>query len=156
MTQLEFIFVHETSWNKFLWVFCNMHYPGHVLISTEDHFLPYSLSVDSFSFFIVSHFQCASKINGGQFSSSKGYPDEVLRFVRSHPLMFQPVQPVHRRPILLDTDGGRKLTEIAVDRVEAEDGHYNVLFIGTGIVICPHIKQNYDTFTSNRWCLLQQ
>ncbi|XP_026782864.3 semaphorin-3E [Pangasianodon hypophthalmus] len=74
---------------------------------------------------------CASKINGGQFSSSKGYPDEVLRFIRSHPLMFQPVQPVHRRPILLDTDGGRRLTEIAVDRVEAEDGHYNVLFIGT-------------------------
>ncbi|XP_017580187.1 semaphorin-3E isoform X2 [Pygocentrus nattereri] len=74
---------------------------------------------------------CASKINGGQFSSSKEYPDEVLRFVRSHPLMFQPVQPVHRRPILLDTDGRRRLTELAVDRVEAEDGHYNVLFIGT-------------------------
>uniref|UniRef100_A0A9J7YLB8 Sema domain, immunoglobulin domain (Ig), short basic domain, secreted, (semaphorin) 3E n=1 Tax=Cyprinus carpio carpio TaxID=630221 RepID=A0A9J7YLB8_CYPCA len=74
---------------------------------------------------------CASKINGGQFSSSKEYPDEVLRFVRSHPLMFQAVQPVHRRPILLDTEGGRKLTQLAVDRVEAEDGHYNVLFIGT-------------------------
>ncbi|XP_039506516.1 semaphorin-3E isoform X2 [Pimephales promelas] len=74
---------------------------------------------------------CASKINGGQFSSSKAYPDEVLRFARSHPLMFQAVQPFHRRPILLDTDGGRKLTQLAVDRVEAEDGHYNVLFIGT-------------------------
>ncbi|XP_048024472.1 semaphorin-3E isoform X2 [Megalobrama amblycephala] len=74
---------------------------------------------------------CASKINGGQFSNSKAYPDEVLRFARSHPLMFQAVQPVHRRPILLDTEGGRKLTQLAVDRVEAEDGHYNVLFIGT-------------------------
>ncbi|XP_059421230.1 semaphorin-3E-like isoform X1 [Carassius carassius] len=74
---------------------------------------------------------CASKINGGQFSSSKEYPDEVLRFVRSHPLMFQVVQPIHRRPILLDTEGGRKLTQLAVDQVEAEDGHYNVLFIGT-------------------------
>uniref|UniRef100_A0A8B9JJN8 Sema domain, immunoglobulin domain (Ig), short basic domain, secreted, (semaphorin) 3E n=1 Tax=Astyanax mexicanus TaxID=7994 RepID=A0A8B9JJN8_ASTMX len=77
---------------------------------------------------------CASKINGGQFSSSKEYPDEVLRFVRSHPLMFQSVQPVHRRPILLDTDGRRRLTELAVDRVEAEDGHYNVLFIGTVVL----------------------
>lgn len=90
----------------------------------------------SLSLFIISLYQCASKINGGQFSSSKGYPDEVLRFVRAHPLMFQAVQPVHRRPILLDTDGGRRLTEIAVDRVEAEDGHYNVLFIGTGTVTC--------------------
>uniref|UniRef100_A0A8C1V543 Sema domain, immunoglobulin domain (Ig), short basic domain, secreted, (semaphorin) 3E n=1 Tax=Cyprinus carpio TaxID=7962 RepID=A0A8C1V543_CYPCA len=84
-----------------------------------------------FIFTVFSLPQCASKINGGQFSSSKEYPDEVLRFVRSHPLMFQAVQPVHRRPILLDTEGGRKLTQLAVDRVEAEDGHYNVLFIGT-------------------------
>ncbi|TRY85289.1 hypothetical protein DNTS_032441, partial [Danionella cerebrum] len=74
---------------------------------------------------------CASKINGGQFSSSRQYPDDVLRFARSHPLMFQPVQPVHRRPILLDTEPGRKLTQLAVDRVEAQDGHYHVLFIGT-------------------------
>ncbi|XP_052008895.1 semaphorin-3E isoform X6 [Xyrauchen texanus] len=74
---------------------------------------------------------CASKINGGQFSSSKQYPDEALRFARSHPLMFQAVQPVQGRPILLDTEGGRRLTQLVVDRVEAEDGHYNVLFIGT-------------------------
>lgn len=74
---------------------------------------------------------CASRINGGHFSSSKEYPDEALRFARSHPLMFQAVQPVHRRPILMDTEGGRRLTQLAVDRVEAEDGHYNVLFIGT-------------------------
>ncbi|XP_076849500.1 semaphorin-3E [Brachyhypopomus gauderio] len=74
---------------------------------------------------------CASKVNGAHFSSSKEYPDQVLRFVHSHPLLFQPVQPVHHRPIFLDTDGGRRLTELAVDRVAAEDGHYNVLFIGT-------------------------
>lgn len=88
------------------------------------------ISIFIFTAFCLS--QCASKINGGQFSNSKAYPDEVLRFARSHPLMFQAVQPVHRRPILLDTEGGRKLTQLAVDRVEAEDGHYNVLFIGTG------------------------
>lgn len=128
----------------------SMHYS----VSIEQ-FLPYSLSTTSFSLFIFSLFQCASKINGGQFASSKGYPDEVLRFVRSHPLMFQPVQPVHRRPILLDTDGGRRLTEIAVDRVEAEDGHYNVLFIGTGTMTCPHIKLHDESFLSNR-CLFQQ
>ncbi|XP_023647165.1 semaphorin-3E isoform X1 [Paramormyrops kingsleyae] len=74
---------------------------------------------------------CASQMNGGQFSSSREYPDEVLRFIRTHPVMFQPVQPVHHRPILIRTDAEQRFTQIAVDRVEAEDGHYDVLFIGT-------------------------
>lgn len=73
-------------------------------------------------------------MNGGGFSSSKEFPDEVLRFVRSHPVMYHAVLPQHRRPILLQTEPGRrKLTQIAVDRVQAQDGHYHVLYIGTGI-----------------------
>lgn len=77
--------------------------------------------------------QCASKVNGGRFSSSKDFPDEVLRFVRSHPVMYQPVLPQHKRPILLQTEPSRrKLTQIAVDRVQAQDGQYHVLYIGTG------------------------
>ncbi|XP_030646338.1 semaphorin-3E [Chanos chanos] len=75
---------------------------------------------------------CASKVNWGHFSSSKDFPDEVLRFVRSHPLLFRPVHPLHKQPVLLHTAGERRLTQLAVDRVEAEDGHYNVLYIGTG------------------------
>ncbi|KAM4553450.1 semaphorin-3E isoform 2-T2 [Fundulus diaphanus] len=75
---------------------------------------------------------CASKVNGGGFSSSKEFPDEVLRFVRAHPVMYRPVLPHHHRPILLQTEPGRrKLTQIAVDRVQAQDGHYHVLYIGT-------------------------
>ncbi|XP_029290244.1 semaphorin-3E isoform X1 [Cottoperca gobio] len=75
---------------------------------------------------------CASKVNGGGFASSKEFPDEVLRFVRSHPVMYRPVLPQHRRPVLLQTEPGRrKLTQIAVDRVQAQDGHYHVLYIGT-------------------------
>lgn len=72
-------------------------------------------------------------MNGGGFSSSKEFPDEVLRFVRSHPVMYRPVLPQHQRPVLLQTEPGRrKLTQIAVDRVQAQDGHYHVLYIGTG------------------------
>ncbi|XP_041852704.1 semaphorin-3E isoform X1 [Melanotaenia boesemani] len=75
---------------------------------------------------------CASKVNGGGFSSSKEFPDEVLRFVRSHPVMYRPIRPQHQRPVLLQTEPGkRKLTQIAVDRVQAQDGHYHVLYIGT-------------------------
>lgn len=75
---------------------------------------------------------CASKVNGGGFSNSKEFPDEVLRFVRSHPVMYRPVLPHHHRPILLQSEPGRrKLTQIAVDKVQAQDGHYHVLYIGT-------------------------
>lgn len=75
---------------------------------------------------------CASKMTGGGFSSSKEFPDEVLRFVRAHPIMYGAVLPRHRRPVLLQTEPGpRRLTQIAVDRVQAQDGHYHVIYIGT-------------------------
>ncbi|XP_057693225.1 semaphorin-3E isoform X2 [Corythoichthys intestinalis] len=75
---------------------------------------------------------CASKVNGGGFSSSKEFPDEVLRFVRSHPVMYRPVLPQRQRPVFLQTEPSRRrLTQIAVDRVQAQDGPYHVLYIGT-------------------------
>uniref|UniRef100_A0A3B5B0V7 Semaphorin 3E n=1 Tax=Stegastes partitus TaxID=144197 RepID=A0A3B5B0V7_9TELE len=93
---------------------------------------------------------CASKMNGGGFSSSKEFPDEVLRFVRSHPVMYRPVLPQHHRPVLLQTEPGRrKLTQIAVDRVQAQDGHYHVLYIGTddSVVLKVITIYNKDTDT---------
>uniref|UniRef100_A0A670ZPQ3 Semaphorin 3E n=2 Tax=Pseudonaja textilis TaxID=8673 RepID=A0A670ZPQ3_PSETE len=90
---------------------------------------------------------CASKVNGGLHGSTKDYPDEAIRFARGHPLMYQTVRPVHKRPILVKTDGKYGLKQIAVDRVEAEDGQYDVLFIGTdnGIVLKVITIYNQDT-----------
>uniref|UniRef100_A0A8C7Y697 Sema domain, immunoglobulin domain (Ig), short basic domain, secreted, (semaphorin) 3E n=1 Tax=Oryzias sinensis TaxID=183150 RepID=A0A8C7Y697_9TELE len=93
---------------------------------------------------------CASKVSSGGFSSSKEFPDEVLRFVRSHPVMYRPVLPQHHRPVLLQTEpGGRKLTQIAVDRVQAQDGHYHVLYIGTddSVILKVITIYNKDTDT---------
>uniref|UniRef100_A0AAQ5ZEA6 Sema domain, immunoglobulin domain (Ig), short basic domain, secreted, (semaphorin) 3E n=1 Tax=Amphiprion ocellaris TaxID=80972 RepID=A0AAQ5ZEA6_AMPOC len=93
---------------------------------------------------------CASKVNSGGFSSSKEFPDEVLRFVRSHPVMYRSVLPQHHRPVLLQTEPGRrKLTQIAVDRVQAQDGHYHVLYIGTddSVVLKVITIYNKDTDT---------
>uniref|UniRef100_A0A8C5YMJ5 Semaphorin 3E n=1 Tax=Marmota marmota marmota TaxID=9994 RepID=A0A8C5YMJ5_MARMA len=74
---------------------------------------------------------CASKVNGGRYGTTKDYPDDAIRFSRSHPLMYQSIKPAHKKPILVKTDGKYNLKQIAVDRVEAEDGQYDVLFIGT-------------------------
>ncbi|XP_048211838.1 semaphorin-3G [Perognathus longimembris pacificus] len=77
---------------------------------------------------------CPSKMTaqpGRPFGSTKDYPDEVLQFARAHPLMFHPVRPRHGRPVLVKTHLTQQLRQIVVDRVEAEDGTYDVIFLGT-------------------------
>ncbi|KAM4855282.1 semaphorin-3G [Urocitellus parryii] len=77
---------------------------------------------------------CPSKMTaqpGRPFGSTKDYPDEVLQFARAHPLMFWPVRPRRGRPVLIKTNLAQRLSQIVVDRVEAEDGTYDVIFLGT-------------------------
>lgn len=84
---------------------------------------------------LCCHLQCPSKMTaqpGRPFGSTKDSPDEVLQFVRDHPLMFQPVRPRRGRPVLVKTHLSQQLRQIVVDRVEAEDGIYDVIFLGTG------------------------
>lgn len=78
--------------------------------------------------------QCPSKTFGG-FDTTKDFPDEVVTFARSHPAMFNPVYPINNRPIIVKTDVDYQFTQIVVDKVEAEDGQYDVMFIGTGILL---------------------
>lgn len=87
--------------------------------------------------FLLS-FQCPSKITnqpGREFGSTKDFPDSVLQFARSHPLMWRPVYPAMRQPVLVKANIPYKLKQIVVDRVEAEDGQHDVMFIGTGKVM---------------------
>lgn len=46
--------------------------------------------------------------------------------------MWRPVFPALRQPVLVKANLPYKLKQIVVDRVEAEDGQYDVMFIGTG------------------------
>lgn len=77
---------------------------------------------------------------GGTFTpsmkSTKDYPDEVINFMRSHPLMYQAVYPLQRRPLVVRSGAPYRLTTVAVDQVDAADGRYEVLFLGTGTHCC--------------------
>lgn len=75
--------------------------------------------------------QCPSK-TFGTFTSTKDFPDDVIQFARNHPLMYNSVLPMGGRPLFLQVGAGYTFTQIAADRVAAADGHYDVLFIGTG------------------------
>uniref|UniRef100_A0A8C3B1I0 Semaphorin-3C n=1 Tax=Cyclopterus lumpus TaxID=8103 RepID=A0A8C3B1I0_CYCLU len=76
---------------------------------------------------------------GGAFTpdihTTKEFPDDVVTFVRNHPVMFNPIYPVGRRPLVVRTNADYKYTSVAVDQVTAADGNYQVLFLGTGITL---------------------
>ncbi|XP_062397082.1 semaphorin-3B [Sardina pilchardus] len=69
----------------------------------------------------------------GSFESTKGFPDSVIQFARHHPLMFNPVTPLGGRPVFLSTSPEHSFTQVTVDRVNAADGQYDVMFIGTDV-----------------------
>ncbi|XP_051509937.1 sema domain, immunoglobulin domain (Ig), short basic domain, secreted, (semaphorin) 3H isoform X2 [Myxocyprinus asiaticus] len=79
---------------------------------------------------------CPSSTYGG-FQSTREYPDDVIFFSRTHPLMQEVVHPLGRQPLLIRVGVPYMLTRLLVDRVEAVDGQYDVLFIGTdtGLVL---------------------
>lgn len=79
--------------------------------------------------------QCPSRTYDPRFKTTKDFPDDVISFIRMHPLMYHSVNPITGRPIFTRINTEYRLTQIAVDRVSAEDGHYAVMFLGTGKVI---------------------
>ncbi|XP_058507957.1 semaphorin-4G-like [Solea solea] len=63
-------------------------------------------------------------------NDSTSLPDDMLNFVRRHPLMFQQVQPSDRRPLLFRRT--THYTHMAVHTIQGVDGQANhVLYMGT-------------------------
>lgn len=78
--------------------------------------------------------QCPSSTYGS-YSSTRQYPDDVIFFSRTHPLLQEAVLPQGGRPLFVRVGVHYKFSRLLVDRVEAVDGQYDVLFIGTGVGI---------------------
>ncbi|XP_056294172.1 semaphorin-3D isoform X2 [Pseudoliparis swirei] len=74
---------------------------------------------------------CPSETYAPLRSSTQDFPDEVVRFMRQHQLMWDPVRPAGGRPVLTRVNQLHLLKRVVVDRVEAEDGPYHVLHLGT-------------------------
>ncbi|KAJ1111462.1 hypothetical protein NDU88_008786, partial [Pleurodeles waltl] len=73
---------------------------------------------------------CPSSTHGN-YRSTRDYPDDVMFFSRTHPLMYSAVYPVNKRPLLLRVGVDYKFTKIVLDQVEGMDGQCDVMFIGT-------------------------
>lgn len=65
------------------------------------------------------------------YTSSLELPDNILNFIKKHPLMEEQVQPRWGRPLLVKKN--TNFTHVVADRVTGLDGAtYTVLFVGTG------------------------
>ncbi|XP_036373451.1 semaphorin-3D-like [Megalops cyprinoides] len=76
---------------------------------------------------------CPSKTYDPRIKTTKDFPDEVISFIKYHPMMFRAVYPVTGEPVFTRVNVDYRLTQIAVDRVVAEDGQYAVMFLGTDV-----------------------
>lgn len=81
---------------------------------------------------------CPSETYDPLLTSTRDLPDQVVSFMRQHQLMWEPVLPLGGRPMLTllaveeDGNGGHALlTRLVVNRVEAEDGPFDVFHLGT-------------------------
>ncbi|XP_069889821.1 semaphorin-4D-like [Dipodomys merriami] len=71
-----------------------------------------------------------SETRAANYNSSLDLPDNILLFVRDHPLIEESVTPIGNRPILVTK--GVNYTQIVVDRTRAlDENFYDVMFIGT-------------------------
>lgn len=77
-------------------------------------------------------FKCINDQHRAQLiNSSWDLPDNILTFVRRHPLMAREIQPIGGQPLLFKKNVN--YTRIAVHKVTAVDGNaYNMIFLGTG------------------------
>ncbi|XP_015279504.1 PREDICTED: semaphorin-3D-like [Gekko japonicus] len=74
---------------------------------------------------------CPSATYDPLLQSTKDFPDEVIGFMRTHHLMWDPIHPLHWRPVLMRVNVPFQIKQLLVDRVETASGHVDVLFLGT-------------------------
>ncbi|NXQ59382.1 SEM3D protein, partial [Anthoscopus minutus] len=74
---------------------------------------------------------CPSETYDPLLQSTKDFPDELISFMRSHQLMWEPVYPQGRQPVLVRVNVPYRLRRLLVHRLDAESRDYDVLFLGT-------------------------
>uniref|UniRef100_A0A8C9W6A5 Semaphorin 6Cb n=1 Tax=Scleropages formosus TaxID=113540 RepID=A0A8C9W6A5_SCLFO len=74
---------------------------------------------------------CAGDGPAASYKSSTSFPDDMLAFIKSYPLMDEAVPSVNNRPCFTRTTSRFKLTQIAVDTSAGPYKNQTVLFLGS-------------------------
>ncbi|XP_058609409.1 semaphorin-6D isoform X2 [Onychostoma macrolepis] len=74
---------------------------------------------------------CAGEGSASSYSSSVQFPDSVLSFIKTHPLMDESVPSINSQPLITSTASRYKLTQIVVDTAAGPHKNRSVVFLGS-------------------------
>ncbi|KAK2887781.1 hypothetical protein Q8A67_016009 [Cirrhinus molitorella] len=74
---------------------------------------------------------CAGEGSASSYSSSVQFPDSVLSFIKTHPLMDESVPSINSQPLITSTASRYKLTQIVVDTAAGPHKNRTVVFLGS-------------------------
>ncbi|XP_067281557.1 semaphorin-6C [Pseudorasbora parva] len=74
---------------------------------------------------------CAGEGSASSYSSSVQFPDAVLSFIKTHPLMDECVPSVNSQPLITNTASRYKLTQLVVDTAAGPHKNRTVVFLGS-------------------------
>ncbi|XP_078252438.1 semaphorin-6A isoform X5 [Rhinoraja longicauda] len=94
---------------------------------------------------------CAGSLSLERYSTSNGFPDDTLNFIKTHPLLDEAVPSIYNRPWFLRTMVRYRLTKIAVDTAAGPGLNYTVVFLGSekGIILKFLAKANMGSINDS-------
>ncbi|XP_055717442.1 semaphorin-6B isoform X5 [Salvelinus fontinalis] len=97
-------------------------------------------------------------VQGSRFNSSNGFPDEMLNFVKTHPLMDEAVPSLGQRPWIVRTMVRYQLNKMAMDTEAGPYRNRTVLFLGSsrGTILKFLIVPNRDNTVSSSNVFLEE
>lgn len=98
---------------------------------------------------------CAGEGSASSYSSSVQFPDSVLSFIKTHPLMEESVPSVNSQPLITNTASRYKLTQIVVDTAAGPHKNRTVVFLGSEDGRVLKILTNTHTNSSHTSQLLE-
>ncbi|XP_056270272.1 semaphorin-6B isoform X2 [Pseudoliparis swirei] len=97
-------------------------------------------------------------VQGSRFNSSNSFPDEMLNFVKTHPLMDEAVPSLGTRPWIVRTMARYQLNKIVVDTEAGPYRNQTILFLGSsrGTILKFLIMPNQDNTVTNNNIFLEE
>ncbi|XP_051759251.1 semaphorin-6B [Ctenopharyngodon idella] len=97
-------------------------------------------------------------IQGSRFNSSNSFPDDMLTFVKTHPLMDEAIPSLGQRPWIVRTMVRYQLNKMVVDTNAGPYGNQTVLFLGSsrGTILKFLVTPNRDNTVTNNNVFLEE
>uniref|UniRef100_A0A8C1PFS3 Sema domain-containing protein n=1 Tax=Cyprinus carpio TaxID=7962 RepID=A0A8C1PFS3_CYPCA len=97
-------------------------------------------------------------VQGSKYNSSNSFPDDMLTFVKTHPLMDEAVPSLGQRPWIVRTMVRYQLNKMVVDTNAGPYGNQTVLFLGSsrGTILKFLVTPNRDNTVTNSNIFLEE